>query len=164
MLDELASGRLDVAFVATAGDPIDGLDLRPLSKESMVLVCAPDHRLASASAVSLADLVGESFVDFDPTWGARAISDRAFAAAGVAHPVTIEVNDVHTLLALVAHNLGVALVPERIAAKRGDHVTVALTPGSASDWQVSVAVPTSPSASLAADALIGMLPTTAVHS
>ena len=96
MLDELASGRLDVAFVATDGGRVDGLDLRPLSRESMVLVCAPDHRLAKASAVSLDDLVGESFVDFDPTWGARTISDQAFTTAGVAHPVTIEVNDVHT--------------------------------------------------------------------
>jgi DNA-binding transcriptional LysR family regulator len=130
----------------------------------MVLVCAPDHRLAKAPAVSLDDLAGESFVDFDPTWGARAISDQAFTTAGVAHPVTIEVNDVHTLLALVAHNLGVALVPERIAAKRGDHVTVGLTPGSAADWQVSVAVPVGTAASLAAEALLGMLPTTAVHA
>ncbi|GAA1558390.1 LysR family transcriptional regulator [Kribbella lupini] len=160
MLDELASGRLDVAFVATSGHPVDGLDLRPLSTESMVLVCAPDHRLAGATEVSLQDLAGESFVDFDRTWGARAISDHAFAAANVAHPVTIEVNDVHTLLALVAHDLGVALVPERIAAKRGDHKTVPLVPGAASAWQVSVAVPTSPAASLTADALIGMLPTT----
>ncbi|MET7283838.1 LysR family transcriptional regulator [Kribbella sp. NPDC005582] len=163
MLDELASGRLDLAFVATAGDAVDGLDLRPLSREPMVLVCAPDHRLSAGRPVSLDDLAGESFVDFDPTWGARTISDRAFASAGVAHPVTIEVNDVHTLLALVAHNLGVALVPERIAAKRGDHCTVPLTPGSAADWQVSVAVPTGTAASLAADALLGMLPTTAVH-
>jgi DNA-binding transcriptional LysR family regulator len=130
----------------------------------MVLVCAPDHRLAKASHVTLDDLIGESFVDFDPTWGARAISDRAFTTAGVAHPVTIEVNDVHTLLALVAYDLGVALVPERIAAKHGDHVTVSLAPGAASAWQVSVAVPTGPAASLAADALIGMLPTTAVHA
>lgn len=159
MLDELASGRLDVAFVATAGDPVDGLDLRALSRESMVLVCAPDHRLASASLVGLPELAGESFVDFDRTWGARAISDQAFATAGVAHPVTIEVNDVHTLLALVAYNLGVSLVPERIAAKNGDHVTVPLAPGSATAWQVSVAVPSASSASLTANALIGLLPT-----
>lgn len=161
MLDELASGRLDLAFVATAGHPIDGLDLRPLSTESMVMVCSAEHRLASAKLVSLPDLAGEAFVDFDPTWGARAISDHAFATAGVAHPVTIEVNDVHTLLALVSHNLGVALVPERIAAKRGDHVTVPLAPQSADPWQVSVAIPTGSAASLAADALIGLLPTSA---
>jgi DNA-binding transcriptional LysR family regulator len=125
----------------------------------MVMVCSAEHRLAAAPVVSLQDLAGEAFVDFDPTWGARAISDHAFATAGVAHPVTIEVNDVHTLLALVSHNLGVALVPERIAAKRGDHITIPLTPNSADSWQVSVAVPTGSAASLAADALIGMLPT-----
>jgi DNA-binding transcriptional LysR family regulator len=159
MLDELASGRLDVAFVATAGHPVDGLDLRPLSTESMVLVCSPEHRLAKAASVSLSELVGESFVDFDSSWGARAIADRAFEVAGIAHPVTIEVNDVHTLLALVSHDLGVALVPERIAAKRGDHVAVPLAEGAAGHWQVSVAVPSGSAASLAADALIGMLPT-----
>jgi DNA-binding transcriptional LysR family regulator len=159
MLDELASGRLDVAFVATAGNPVDGLDLRPLSTESMVLVCSPEHRLASAASVSLSELAGESFVDFNSSWGARAIADRAFEVAGIAHPVTIEVNDVHTLLALVSHDLGVALVPERIAAKRGDHVAVPLAEGAAGHWQVSVAVPSGSAASLAADALIGMLPT-----
>ncbi|GAA3594971.1 LysR family transcriptional regulator [Kribbella ginsengisoli] len=163
MLEELASGRLDVAFVATAGHPIDGLDLRPLSTEDMVMVCSAEHRLASASAVSLGDLAGESFVDFDRTWGARSISDNAFTTAGVAHPVTIEVNDVHTLLALVSHNLGVALVPERIAAKRGDHVTVPLVPNSADSWQVSVAIPTGSAASLAADALLGLLPTSKIN-
>jgi DNA-binding transcriptional LysR family regulator len=157
MLDELASGRLDVAFVATAGHPIEGIELRPLATESMVLICAPDHRLAGAGAVELPDLVGESFVDFDATWGARAIADRALARGGVSHPVTLEVNDVHTLLKLVQHNLGVALVPERIAAKAGDHVTVPLVDGSAETWQVSVAVPHSPS--LAANALLGMVPT-----
>jgi DNA-binding transcriptional LysR family regulator len=64
------------------------------------------------------------------------------------------------LLALVSHNLGVALVPERIAAKKGDHIAVSLAPGSAAAWQVSVAVPTGSAASLAADALVGVLPTT----
>jgi len=159
MLDDLAAGRLDVAFVATGGEPVEGLQLRSLSTEAMVLVCAPEHSLASSESVALSELKGESFVDFDSSWGARAITDRAFAAAGIAHPVTLEVNDVHTLLALVRHGLGVALVPERIAAKKGDHVTVPLIDGSAERWQVSVAVPSGSAASLAADALIGMLPT-----
>jgi len=162
MLDELASGRLDVAFVATAGHPVEGLNLRPLSTEAMVLVCAPDHRLAKGGPVSLSQLEGEAFVDFDSTWGARAITDRALVAASVSHAVTLEVNDVHTLLALVRHGLGVALVPERIAAKRGDHVAVPLEDGVAERWQVSVAVPSGSAASLAADALIGMLPTNRV--
>jgi DNA-binding transcriptional LysR family regulator len=160
LLDELAAGRLDVAFVATAGHPVDGVELRPLSVEDLVLVCHPEHRLATAGPVTLAELAGESFVDFDPTWGARAITDRAFADAGIAHRATLEVSDVHTLLDLVRHGLGVALVPERISTKKGfGHAVVPLARGAAERSQVSVALPNGHrSAGLAAEALIRLLP------
>ncbi len=160
LLEELAGGRLDVAFVATtAGQPVDGVELRSLSVEDMVLVCHPEHRLATAGPVTLPELAGESFVDFDATWGARAITDRAFANAGIAHRVSLEVSDVHTLLDLVRHGLGVALVPERISAKKGfGHAVVPLRPGTAERSQVSVALPNGQrSAGLAAEALIQLL-------
>ena len=95
------------------------------------------------------------------TWGARAISDHAFATAGVAHPVTIEVNDVHTLLALVATTSAWRSSRNASPPNEATTCTVPLAPGSAADWQVSVAIPTGSAASLAADALIGMLPTSA---
>lgn len=159
MLEELASGRLDVAFVATGGEPVPDVTLRPLTSESMVLVCPPDHRLAGTGPIALEKLSGESFIGFDPSWGARTITDRAFHAAGIEYPVSLEVNDVHTLLALVGYGLGVALVPERIAAKRGfTHVTVPLEEGETSLWQVSVATSSASASSLAAEALIGLLP------
>ncbi|MFC0626397.1 LysR family transcriptional regulator [Kribbella deserti] len=158
MLEELASGRLDVAFVATGGEPVPDVTLRPLASESMVLVCPPDHRLVGGGPIALEKLAGESFIDFDRTWGARAITDRAFEAAAIEHPVSLEVNDVHTLLALVSHGLGVALVPERIAAKKGfTHATIPLEPHATDRWQVSVATSAEPTATLAADALLGML-------
>jgi DNA-binding transcriptional LysR family regulator len=159
MLEELASGRLDVAFVATGGQPVQGVTLRPLSSESMELVCHPEHGLAGRGPVALAQLAGESFIDFDPSWGARGITERAFAAAGIDHPVSLEVNDVHTLLALVGHGLGVALVPERIAAKKGfGHARVALEAGATELWQVSAARAEEQAPSLAAESLLELLP------
>jgi DNA-binding transcriptional LysR family regulator len=157
MLELLAAHRLDIAFVATGGAPVDGVELRPLTREPMVLVCHPQHWLADAGPVPLEKLSGEAFIDFAPDWGARGISDRARAAADVRGLVTTEVNDVHTLLALVGHGLGVALVPQRIAAKPGCHATVPLVDGEAEQWQVSVAVPAGPAPSPAADALIRLL-------
>jgi len=60
---------------------------------------------------------------------------------------------------LVSHGLGVALVPERIAAKKGfKHVVVPLEEGAAERWQVSVALPNGSAASLAAGALVDLLP------
>lgn len=157
MLEQVASHRLDLAFVATGGEPVDGVELRPLTREAMVLVCHPQHWLADGGPVPLQRVSGEAFIDFSPDWGARGISDRARAAAGVPDPVTIEVNDVHTLLALVGHGLGIALVPQRIAAKPGCHATVPIEAGVADAWQVSIALPAGSAPSPAADALIRLL-------
>jgi DNA-binding transcriptional LysR family regulator len=158
LLDELAAGRLDVAFVATSGRAVNGIELMPMATEPMVLVCDPGHRFASRKHVAITELAHEIFVDFHPEWGARGISDRAFAAAGVEHPVTLEVNDVHTLLDLVGHGMGVALVPAPIAAKKAARLAaVPLRPGSAESWQVAVAVPAADASSLAAQELLKML-------
>ena len=157
MLDQVAAHRLDLAFVATGGEPVDGVELRSLTREPMVLVCHPEHWLTEGGPVPLQTVSGEPFIDFSPDWGARTISDRARAAAGVPDPVRIEVNDVHTLLALVGHGLGIALVPQRIAAKPGSHATVSIAEGVADDWQVSIALPAGSAPSPAAQALIGLL-------
>jgi DNA-binding transcriptional LysR family regulator len=158
LLDELAEHRLDVAFVATGGQPVEGIELRCLSTEEMVLVCHPEHRLAHAGPVTLEELSGESFVDFSTEWGARVISDRAFARAGVAHRVTLEVNDVHALLALVSYGLGVALVPERIAAKPGFQHLVVAVEDEIDKCQVSVALPAGAEHNPAAEELVRLLP------
>jgi DNA-binding transcriptional LysR family regulator len=158
-LEELAAGRLDVAFVATSGRPVDGINLLPLAHQPMVLVCHPGHRLAGRADVTLADLRDETFVDFHPEWGARQITDQAFASAGAQRLVTLQVNDVHTLLDLVAHGLGVALVPAPIAAKKAASLpAVRLATHAVESWQVSIAVPAGDAISLAAQALLGMLP------
>jgi DNA-binding transcriptional LysR family regulator len=159
LLDEVRDGALDVAFVAGSGRPSDGVVLRPLSVEPMVLICHPSHRLAGRRQVGADDLHGEVFVDFDAAWGARAISDAALAAARISRPALLEVNDVHTLLDLVWHGLGVALVPAPIAAKKAAKLAVVpLRPGWADDWQVALAGPHEQVTSPAARALLGLLP------
>jgi DNA-binding transcriptional LysR family regulator len=159
LLEELQAGRVDVAFVATSGRLAENVDLLPLATEPMVLVCHPDHRLAKRREISVAQLQDETFVDFETTWGVRDIADRALNAAHVRHDVTLEVNDVHTLLDLVWHRLGVALVPAPIAAKKAARLAaVPLRPGGADAWQVAVAVPAPGAMSLAAQALLNLLP------
>ncbi len=145
LVGQLAAGRLDVALVAAAGTPPPGVRLVPLAAEPLVVLCHPEHELAGVSAVSLADLAGLTFVGFQPDWGARVLADRAFAAAGLEHRVELEVNDVHTLLDLVWHNLGVAIVPRPIAAKKGGKLHVTALTGDLPAWRVAVAVSDNPS-------------------
>jgi DNA-binding transcriptional LysR family regulator len=159
LLEQLQAGQLDVAFVATSGHPVEGVALMPVATEPMVLVCHPDHPLAGRREITMSELQGETFVDFESAWGARMITDRALNAAQVPHAVTLEVNDVHTLLDLVWHRLGIALVPASIAAKKASKLTaIGLTVGSADSWQVAIATPPPERVSLAAQALLALLP------
>ena len=112
LLEEVAAGALDLALVAPVGRTPRGLVVRRLASDPLLVACAPAHPLASRGQLDLADLAGEPFVDFQPDWGLRMLVDQQLAAAGLDRHTALEVNDLPTLLELVAHGLGVALVPE----------------------------------------------------
>ncbi|MEL5992450.1 LysR family transcriptional regulator [Microbacterium phosphatis] len=114
------SGDIDVAFVATTKH-LGALPQRTLGEESLVLLAAPGHALAGGAAnrqeVSWRALEGQDFIDFTASWGVRELNDDMLAAQGVSRRVRCTVNDVHTLLDLVARGLGIAIVPRHVAAK-----------------------------------------------
>jgi len=112
LLDELATGELDLAFLALSGAVPDQLVAAPISASPMVLVVPADHRLAGAHAVALDDLAPEEFIDLPPGYASRQIVDDAFAAAGLERRVMIEVSDIGTAAEYVTNRLGVALLPE----------------------------------------------------
>jgi DNA-binding transcriptional LysR family regulator len=126
LAEEMAAGRLDLAFAITS--PADTPHLRciPLASEPMTVLCHPGHRLAGDGALTPEDLGGEAFVDFHPDWGPRRTTDAAFAAAGVHRTVTLEVNDVHSLLDLVHEGLGIAVAPRHFSHKREASALAAL--------------------------------------
>lgn len=117
LLAEVDAGRLDVVFTQPGGLGA-GTTMRMLACEDLVLITAPGHPLAGAAAPELADLAGETFVDLKPDWGMRRLIDRSFARVERVRRTGFEVNDVAMVLDLVAEGLGVALVPESIAATR----------------------------------------------
>ncbi|MBM9508633.1 LysR family transcriptional regulator [Actinacidiphila acididurans] len=141
LAEDVAAGRLDLAFVALPGGAPEGVRLLPLTQEPMVLLCHPTHRLAGAAEVGWADLDGETFVDFHPDWGSRGLTDAAFAAAGTARQVAMEVNDVHSLIDMVGHALGIAVVPRPITLKDQAAPLSSVPLPAGPLWQVSVAAP-----------------------
>ena len=112
-----------------------------------MLACSPGHPAARSARVKSQDLADEQFVDFPPSWGTRDLADRVLTAAGVERRVSLEVTDVHSLLDIVAVDLGVALVPSSFRAKT-DRVRFIALDGDVPDWEtVSVtADPPSPAA------------------
>lgn len=141
LVDEVHSGRLDVAFVAGSTPIPEDVRFLCLASEPMALICRPEHPLARRQRASWRALSEESFVDFNTDWGSRQVTDRAFAAAGVTRHIASEVNDVHTLLDLVSHGLGVAIVPRPIAHKKDGELACLRLPADAPQWEVTIALP-----------------------
>jgi DNA-binding transcriptional LysR family regulator len=157
LLQEVAADALDLALVAPAGRPPKGLVVRPLASDPLLVACAPGHPLAAHDQLDLADLAGEPFVDFQPDWGLRMLVDQQLAEAGLDRHTALEVNDVPTLLELVAHGFGVALVPQVVTGDPAAVRYLRLRPP-APAFEVAVATLGDPPPSQAARALLAMLP------
>ena len=107
-------GDLDLGILSLPRE-YAGLELIELSREPMLLACAPGHPLAQRDGVSLEELLDEPFVDGPPGWGVRTVADEAFASAGASRKLRFEVNDTQSIVQFVAEGLAVALLPPSIA-------------------------------------------------
>ncbi|MFC4949076.1 LysR family transcriptional regulator [Pseudonocardia sp. GCM10023141] len=140
LIEHVAANRLDAAFVAVTGPVPDTVLLSPVISTPMVVIAHADHPLPAV--VTWADLAEETFVDFQADWSVRRLNDLAAARAGIDRRVALEVNDVHSLLDLVGHDLGVAVVPRPIAEKdKAAHLVSRPTPDDPdARWCVALAV------------------------
>lgn len=161
LAEEVAAGRLDLAFAVKTQPDSDQLRSVPLTSEPMTVLCHPTHHLATSAVVTPEDLGGEAFVDFHPDWGPRRITDAAFAEAGVRRTVTLEVSDVHSLLELVGAGLGIAVVPRHFGLKReaGGLTSLLLKGAGDAPYETVAMLPPPDATSPAARALMVLLDT-----
>lgn len=107
--DAVATGRLDVGFVASEVDTA-GVRASTLVSRDAVLVAPSDHRLASRRWIEPRDLKGEPFVALNPEDATRRPIDAAMRQAGVTLNVVAETPYATGVCALVQAGLGVGLV------------------------------------------------------
>ncbi|MFV0137663.1 LysR substrate-binding domain-containing protein [Streptomyces sp. HMX87] len=158
LAEEVAAGRLDLAFAYRTQADAEHLRSVSLNGEPMTVLCHPGHPLATGSAVlGPPDLADEVFVDFHPDWGPRRVTDAAFAAAGVRRTVALEVNDVHGLLDLVDENLGIAVVPRHFRHKRASLASLPLKDTGEAVYETIALLPPPQATSPAARALLDLL-------
>jgi DNA-binding transcriptional LysR family regulator len=80
-------------------------------EEPMVLVCAPQHRLAGQAAVRLEELEDQAMVSFDSDLEIRREIDRALTAARVETNVVMEFDNIETIKRAIEIDAGVSLLP-----------------------------------------------------
>ncbi len=146
LIEGVRTSELDLAFTQFVGAPPPGVAAWMLACEPLVAVCAQGHRLAGQRNVKLSDLVGESFVDLQPDWGARQLIDQSFAEARLTRRIGFEVNDPTTQLDLVDHGLGIALVPKAVIAQHlsslaTQHLGIAELAEPEICWELAVVFP-----------------------
>jgi DNA-binding transcriptional LysR family regulator len=115
MLEMLAAGELDAAFIQLPDDPPAGIITELLHVEEFALIVGPDHRLAGREEVRLAELAGEDWIVFTRGTGIDGTLRSACAAAGFEPHAKFESSALQTVRALAGAGLGVAMLPRSFA-------------------------------------------------
>ncbi|MBK1786973.1 LysR family transcriptional regulator [Prauserella cavernicola] len=113
VLDRVRSGAVDfaVAVVSALSDPLDDLDVHPVTTDRFSCVFPAEHRFGAGTEVSWPQLAGEPFIAFDRTTSIRQHLDHAVSGAGTAPRNTVEARNISAVAGLVAAGLGVSAVP-----------------------------------------------------
>lgn len=112
VIDWLLRGRVDVGFVEGLRD-WEGVELKRLRDDELVLIAPRDHRFAAVESVALEDLETESFVLREEGSGTREVAEAHLRSAGVAIEtlrVTAVLSGIDAIKAAVAAGLGVSII------------------------------------------------------
>lgn len=100
--EDVRAERLELGIV-TLPTRSRELEVRPLRRDRIVLIAAPEHPLARRRRVEASDLDGLGLVGFESESAIRRLIDDALAAAGVRMNVQMELRSIAAILEMVAH-------------------------------------------------------------
>ncbi len=108
--DDVLGNVVDLGLVAyPVRDP--KLELVPLRKEMMVVICHPQHPLAKSKSVKASAIAGQKFVAFEPDIPTRKAVDKILRERGVQVMPVMEFDNVETVKRAVEIDAGIAIVP-----------------------------------------------------
>ncbi|WP_438318997.1 LysR family transcriptional regulator [Sporosarcina sp. FA9] len=98
----------DTSFLADSG-----LNYRELQRHPVKLIVSSDHELAKHSEVLLSDLKNERFISHHKVHSASLhfLFEKACFYEGFSPQTICEGSELHTVLTLVSHNIGIGIMP-----------------------------------------------------
>jgi DNA-binding transcriptional LysR family regulator len=138
-LERLEDGRLDLGFVRLpSSSPL--LETKPLAVDRLA-VAYPSDWSDGPTAPHFNDFTKAGFILLNRSRGPglRAQIDRWCSEAGVSLHIVQTADDIQTLLALVAANVGVSIVPQQAARLMSHSVKLLMLEGAEADWSVGLA-------------------------
>lgn len=111
LLKLLKEDRYDMVICSKRDDET-GLTFTPIYEQKIVVLLPFDHPLSARESISLQDIQAYPFIMHTQESGMRAVVNQLFEKAGIKPITSCEVEEDHTIAALVEAKLGIALVSE----------------------------------------------------
>jgi DNA-binding transcriptional LysR family regulator len=109
--EDVFSNVVDLGLVAyPVKDP--KLEIIPLRKEPLVLICHPQHSFAKLKTVKLKALAGQKIIGFEPDIPTRKALDKILKEYGVEVKHVMEFDNVETVKRAVEIDAGISIVPQ----------------------------------------------------
>ncbi len=109
--DDVLSNVVDLGLVAY---PVKDskLEIIPLRKEPLVLICHPQHPFTKQKAIKLKQLAGQKIIGFEPDIPTRKALDKILKEHGVEVKHVMEFDNVETVKRAVEIDAGISIVPQ----------------------------------------------------
>ena len=108
--DDVLSNVVDMGLVAYPNKDAR-LEVVPLRKDRLVLICHPQHALAKAKSIKLAALSGQKFIGFEPDIPTRKAIDKILKDRNIDVLNVMEFDNVETVKRAVEIDAGISIVP-----------------------------------------------------
>jgi len=108
--EDVLGNVVDLGLVAyPARDP--KLEVIPLRKDMMVLICHPQHPFAKSKTIHLKDIEGQKFIGFEPDIPTRRAIDKILKEQGVEVQHVMEFDNIETVKRAAEIDAGISIVP-----------------------------------------------------
>jgi DNA-binding transcriptional LysR family regulator len=109
--DDVFSNVVDLGLVAY---PVKDskLEIIPLRKEPLVLICHPQHPFTQQKSIKLKALVGQKIIGFEPDIPTRKALDKILKEHNVEVKHVMEFDNVETVKRAVEIDAGISIVPQ----------------------------------------------------
>jgi DNA-binding transcriptional LysR family regulator len=109
--EDVIGNAVDIGLVAY---PVkdNKLEIYPLRKDPLVLICHPQHPFSKNKSVRLKALSGQKFIGFEPDIPTRRALDKILKDHAVRVQHVMEFDNIETVKRAVEIDAGVAIVPE----------------------------------------------------
>ena len=101
------------------------LEIIPLRKEPLVLICHPQHAFSKLKTIKLKQLLGQKFIGFEPDIPTRKALDKILKEYDVSVNNVMEFDNIETVKRAVEIDAGVSIVPHGTVAQEVAKQTLA---------------------------------------